>query len=654
MPSVNLTSKRVEQFFEQFFRRPDITPFYNGASVVVVKDAKVIAKKGYGFKDTDKRYPINPDETVFRLASVSKVFTAIAIMQLVDKKKINLKDDIRNYLGDISFHNPFSEPVTVEHLLLHTTGFENSGDITLEDQYTNFENFIGMKDYILNHMPSVIRKPGTSYMYDNFASLLQGYIIELVSKIPFQEYMMKYIFEPLEMNCSSFLPDSELRDRMATAHDMWGNPINPYVLNPTVMPNGGMVATVKDIGKFMSFFLNGNKVNPKTERLLTSDTIHSMTIYRTAIHELLPDSTYGFEAPFQIPGARNDSKVIAKAGNINGYDAYMWMIPKENFGVFVAVNQNGLLTNMLYSDFMKQFYPDYVEPIDEHKSYNSSGIKNMDEYIGIYMNLRIKNILITIDQNQSGEIVISDTLLGRRVLRPIERDLFIDTNNNQLVAFKRGSDGMVSYVKESLSPNSYATKIKESGSFPDVGERHPYARYIHTLQYLGFLERDIEKPFEPERSVTRAEYIHTLIKIMDIKISENQVEFQDTLGHPYEKEIQTAKEMGFVTGNSEGFFEPNRPITREEAAVIIWRSFAGEYSGIDVKEVIKKVRIFGDTSKWAVSAVKMMVALGIHGPEVYSTADGSVNFNSKRAMTRAEEAAHHFMMLTKPMVSIKE
>ena len=97
-----------------------------GAVVVVVQDGQTVIAKGYGYADVGKKIPVDPDKTLFRVASVSKPFTATAVMQLVERGSINLQDYVTTYVSRLPIQRSYSEPVTIAQLLTHTAGFDNS------------------------------------------------------------------------------------------------------------------------------------------------------------------------------------------------------------------------------------------------------------------------------------------------------------------------------------------------------------------------------------------------------------------------------------------------------------------------------------------------------------------------------------------------
>ena len=98
-------SKEVEKFADQFFNLPQIKDKLSGAAFVVVKDDQVLFKKGYGYADVEKKRPVDPDSTVFRIASISKVFTSTAAMQLVEQNKLDINKDVQAYLKDFNINN---------------------------------------------------------------------------------------------------------------------------------------------------------------------------------------------------------------------------------------------------------------------------------------------------------------------------------------------------------------------------------------------------------------------------------------------------------------------------------------------------------------------------------------------------------------------
>ncbi|WP_231637324.1 serine hydrolase [Paenibacillus sp. FJAT-27812] len=639
--AAELNAENATAFLDKFFASEAAKPQYVGASIVVVKDGKVIAQKGYGVTDKDKGAAVDPASTVFRIASVSKTFTAAAAMQLIEQGKINLKDDFLKYVPDLKVENPFNTPVTIEQLLTHTTGFEIR-DPNQEDFHFDFDKLVSIEDYVRANLPPVIRKPGSSYMYDNFGSLLLGLVVEKASGVPFESYMAQNIFKPLGMKNSGFKLEGTLKEHLATGYDATGKRIEPYALTPTIMPHGGMLATAEDVGKFMIAFLNGGAI--ESSRILANKTVEQMEVYQSSIHPLLPNTTYGFEAPFQIPGAGSSSKIITKAGDLPDFSSYLFLIPEQNTGVFLTYNQQGALHHLFYPQFIQTFFPQYAAPA-VLPDYKASSSDQLEKFAGYYADLRIRSIVSNLKTDKA-DLLISDVFIGPRKLHQVDTNLFVDELTKQFTGFKLDENGNVLYMKEPyLNPLGYASKGAKAAGFTDVTKENAFAEQILTLQSLGYFANDGGQAFQPERQVTRGEYVKFILETSNLKGSKTtELAFSDLADHPSAAFVQAAYELGMVKGSGSGKFEPDRVITRQEAAVMLWRLLSAQYPA----ELFANVKLEGKTDAWAIPAVKMMIALGIHGPEVKLSANGSADYQSRKALNQQEQAAILFALLTQP------
>ncbi|WP_336781081.1 serine hydrolase [Paenibacillus illinoisensis] len=638
-----LTSESAEAFLDTFFDSAEAKAKYIGASVVVVKDGKVLAEKGYGYADQESKTPVDPKSTAFRVASVSKTFTAAAVMQLVEQGKVDLQADFQTYVKGLEFDNPFDKPVTVENLLTHTTGFEIR-DPQQEDIHADFAKTVSMEDYAQQHMPPVVREPGSAYMYDNFSFLLLGMIVENVSGEPFETYMQQHIFKPLGMDNSSFVLNDKFKDQLATAYDAVHNPLDLYTLSPTPMPQGGMLSTAEDIGNFMIAFLNdGVKDN---ERILKESTVKSMEQYRSSIHPVLPDTTYGFEAAFQMPGAGSSPAIITKAGDLIGFSSYLFLIPEQNTGVFLTYNQSGALRNLFYPAFIQTFFPQYAEPV-AIKDFTPQSTNELQRFAGLYADLRLSTIVSSLKNGgtEPGKLSISDAFLGPRTLIQVDENLFKDELTGQFTAFKEQADGTI-YMKEPyLNPLGYEKKGQQPQGFRDVRPDSPYAEAIYGLQSLGHYDNDATEAFQPKSAVTRAEFIKDVLKMSGLKPSQTTPPVDsDWASHPAAGYIQLGYEAGMITGADSKQFKPDQVITRQEAMVMIWRSLQLQYPS----ELFQDVKLAGHADEWAVPAIQMMVKLGIHGPEVKVLKDGSVDVLARKPLIRQEEAAIMYQLFTQP------
>jgi CubicO group peptidase (beta-lactamase class C family) len=578
---------------------------------------------------------------------VSKTFTAVAIMQLVEQGKIDLDQDILTYLPDLEITNPYDTPVTVAHLLTHMSGLEVR-DPRPDDIHTDFELFVSIEDYVADLMPPVVREPGTAYMYDNFGYLLLGWIVQEVSGEPYEDYMQTHIFEPLGMENSGFLLEGKLLDQLATGYDAAFQPIDPYVINPTIMPHGGMLSTADDLAQFMLAYLNGGvlETDSKASRILSEQSVDEMNVYRSSIHPLLPNTTYGFEAYGQFPLAGIDEAIITKLGDVPGNSSMLLMIPEENVGVFLTYNQQGVLRDLFYDEFINTFYPKYTvqAELEAFEPYTADELSNL---AGYYSDLRMSVLVSKVDVAGDGSLVITDPYLGPRQLTQVDDHLFVDKIAQRFTAFELDDESDRAYMKEPyINPIGYARQGETPAGFTDVDSDNVYVPYISALQSLGIYPNDGESEFGPEEAVTRAELAYYMLRFSGVTtLSEPEsYSFSDIADHPLASYIELAYSMGMVKGDGSGNFDPDRPTTRQEAAAMVWNIFSLIYP----MELFDDVQLAGEVDAWAVPAVKLMVMVGYYGPELTWTEEGAADFHAKQHLTRQEAAALYHQMLLQP------
>nr|WP_254919350.1 serine hydrolase [Bacillus cereus] len=626
--SITLNLKDVEAFTNKVIPEKMKKENAAGVALVVVKDNQILFQKGFGFSDKEKKTPIDPKKTVFRLASISKVFTASAVMQLVEQGKIDLNKDIVNYMGGLKYQNNMGEPVTMEHLLTHTTGFDYV-DPRPEDIHYQENDYTMLKDYVEDNMPTVVRKPGDTYTYDNFASMLQGYIVQNLTNTPFYKYMAKNIFYPLEMHNSSFVMTNFIKEKLATGYDAKGNAIPFYQTRPTDMPQGSMFSTGSDVANFMIAQLNDGKF--KNNQILQKETVEDMQKTKFALHPKYPNMTYGFE--FFSAQSHNGQYVFGKGGNIPGFSSLMWLIPEHKIGVFVVTNKDSsALPVEVFDDFMNQYFPDKTKP--EYLNPNEEELKKFE---GVYRDLRLKNLMSHVNISE-GKLYVSDKVYGKQELKQIDPLLFEDEKGNYM-AFKLHKDGT---VKEMIHWNSgsSAVKLSEPERFKDVDENHLYAKFINPLHQYEVLQANKEGNFNPGSSLTRAEFAYWLSQIAYFTPpSKKEPVFSDVKNHPYAPHIQKLYEIGILYEKEGEQFHPDRAINRQEAAWITWQYL--KMLGAPSADAILK----GETDDWPIESVKNIVGHRLVGPEVIYNEDGSADYLSKQSMKRQEAAALLFYVL---------
>ncbi|MFD3274260.1 serine hydrolase [Paenibacillus dendritiformis] len=618
--------KEVEAFADEFFAgdsfRSSGAP---GAVVAIVKDNQVLLDKGYGMANAEKRIPMTAD-TVVRIASISKSVTATAVMQLADQGRIGLDDNIEAYLGEgLKLNNPFKEPVTIKHLLTHTTGFDYT-DMDAKDIHTDFGQYTSMEQYLRERMPSVVRKPGDMFKYDNFANLLQGYIVEQVSGMPFEHYMENNIFKPLGMTNSGFVMDTGTRSAMAVGYDSSGAAIAPYAYTPTIAPHGSMHSTSRDMTRFMMAHLNSGELDGN--RILSGSAAAEMHRFHYAIHPKKPNMTYGFEAA--LHPLHNGRHVIEKAGDTDGFSSWMWLLPEEKVGIFIAYNtKNAHLRVEFMQAFMNRFFPEKsAKPVLLKPSRTE-----LERFAGLYRDARKGMNLTRVAASDDGKLLVEDSVGGKVELRQIDPLLFID-DYGLTMAFKEREDGSIGYMMY-LNPYSMAVKTPDQPLSTDTAATaaQPYRDAMEQLQKLGVLKEQEDHPLGAEDAVTRGEFARLLTGMLNLPLSRSAAAFTDTADSPYLRHINTLAERGIIKGAAGGAFEPDRMISRQEAAAILWRTLV-QVAPAKPSEA----SLAGTADSWALEAVQSIAARRLFGPDTVAGADGTIDVRPTDPLLRQEAA----------------
>jgi CubicO group peptidase (beta-lactamase class C family) len=323
----------LEQHIDQLMARYVGTEVA-GISISVVQNGQIVFAKGYGYADNDAKRPIIAETTYLEPGSVSKLFTWTAVMQLVEQGKIDLHADIRQYLPKEYLKLRYKEPVTMQHLMTHTAGFEERLEgliISDPNLLVSLEEYLGPK-----RQPKQIYRPGTVIAYSNFSTSLAGLIVQQISGMPFEQYIDQHIFAPLGMQNSYFAPRYDqiegVMEKRAKGHAKTkkGWKVLPdFYIND--MPAGSMNSTSTDLARFLIAHLNrDSKLFAKPE---TFDLMHSVAFTHDP---LLPGNAHGFWERFA-----GEHRVLEHGGNTNGFSALVAMVPEQKFGIAVLTNTAG-------------------------------------------------------------------------------------------------------------------------------------------------------------------------------------------------------------------------------------------------------------------------------------------------------------------------
>jgi CubicO group peptidase (beta-lactamase class C family) len=304
---------------------------FTGVVLVAVND-EIIHAKGYGIAQDGIQNRIN---TKFHVASITKQFTAAAIMQLLEQKKINLEESINEYLPT-QYRSDKWNNVTIHHLLTQTSGIEDYG---LTRNYYEVEKGFCLGNTVDGMIKEAMAKElkfpsGSKFSYSNIGYTLLGQIIENTSGEPYDSYMKKHIFEPMGMH-NSFIHNTS---NYTVANDeaigyRWDDELNKHVPDdivslPVTQPDGNLVTTVADFLKWSNVYVNNNQkaINEVSIKKMTFPYIENDFSFRAN-----QSPKYGY-------GLSLTDGVISHPGYIVGFRSHFIVDTNNDIRVFVFNN----------------------------------------------------------------------------------------------------------------------------------------------------------------------------------------------------------------------------------------------------------------------------------------------------------------------------
>jgi CubicO group peptidase (beta-lactamase class C family) len=390
-----------------------------GCAALVAINGKITYKKAFGMANLELNVPMQPD-MVFRIGSITKQFTAIAILQLMEQGKLSLQDDITKYIPDYPTQ---AYKITIENLLTHTSGIKS---------YTNVPEFM---KYIMDDLKpeEVIDKfknlpmefaPGTKWNYNNSGFFLLGYIIEKVSGMKYQDYIEQNLFKPAGMTNSLYGSNRKIIKNRAYPYQPDGDSTVNADYMSMLLPYsaGSLMSTVEDLYKWNRALISDKLV--KKENLEKAWTEYKLSDGKGTHYG------YGWFLN-QVQGSQS----IEHGGGINGYLTFGIYLPAED--VFVAVFSNNtakgpdaVSTRMAAIAIGKPFtHTETPVPADI-----------IDQYIGVYEDENGTQRQIT----KKGTELFSQRSTGQKLkIKQFAPDKFFFDDYFTILTFKRDASGSI-------------------------------------------------------------------------------------------------------------------------------------------------------------------------------------------------------------------
>jgi CubicO group peptidase (beta-lactamase class C family) len=408
---------------------------------------------------------VDPATTLFRIGSVSKLFTWTAVMQLVEEGKLDLDTDVNEYL-DFKIPDTYPQPITLRNLLTHTPGFEEDSRGIISDDPADA---VPIAKWLPEHMPARVRPPGTYSAYSNYGATLAGYIVQRASGMSWEEYVEKRILQPLGMNHTSPrqpLPASLASD-MSEGYKYQRGGFTPKKFEIVVggPPAGSVSSTATDMATFMLAQLGGGAVDGK--RILSEATTARM-------HE----RTFGHDprlAGWALGFYEQDThglRLIGHGGDTQWFHSDLMLIPSENTGIFVSYNtdRGGQLS---FGPFVEAFLDHYYPTPVPVAAFPSDAAKEAQRVAGVYRANRMSYTTwqkaaalaggTTIGADKDGALLIGS---GGDVTRyvPVGPLLYRAALGDEMVAFKADSSGNIDHAFMSTTPMMAFQRVPWYGS----------------------------------------------------------------------------------------------------------------------------------------------------------------------------------------------
>lgn len=338
--SAQLLGSQLDSIFNTLHKHKG----FNG-TVLITKYNQVVYKGAFGYADFQRKDTLNT-QTAFQLASVSKQFTAMAIMMLKERGKLHYDDSVQQYIPNFPYKG-----ITIRQLLTHRSGLSNYtyfSDKLWPDrkQYMSHEDVLNL---MAEHQPKVYYQPDTRYDYSNTGYFLLAAIVENVSHMPFAAFMQKNIFDPLQMTHTFTFGDSISAQgaKIATGHTRGRRKRAPDFLD-TVLGDKGIYSTVEDLYKWDQALY--------TQKLVTNETLEEA--FTGELIKKKKGEYYGFG--WRIRELERGDKVVYHAGLWHGYTTYLLRNPKDHSALIVLSNlPNGSLKHL--KEVQEFLYP--AEPV---------------------------------------------------------------------------------------------------------------------------------------------------------------------------------------------------------------------------------------------------------------------------------------------------
>jgi CubicO group peptidase (beta-lactamase class C family) len=411
-----------------------------GGTVSLVRDGKILFSKGYGFADVNEQTSVDPEKTLFRIGSISKLFTWITVMQLVEKGMLDLDTDINQYLKKVKVPDTFDRPITMRHLMTHTPGFEDRV-IHLFVKETGMLR--PLTDILSEELPKRIWPPGEVTSYSNHGTGLAALVVEDITGRRWIDYFEENIRKPLQLNHFSFeqpLPLSLQKDMSKGYHASNGEFFEQDFELVPMAPVGAASASAHSMAAFMITCLNYGLLD--STRILDSLSVARMYQVNHQNVAGINGACLGF---FEMND--HDQRIIGHGGDTFWFHSVMALYPEHDLGIFISLNSDSGSPDDLLAMFNDHYFP-----IREH--YAKQSVSDLSKFEGTYRSVRfphstiakISALMSSYNVEEANDGLLKTSGQKTRYWVPSGPLEFLEKNGTDKMVFKENEEGKIAFM----------------------------------------------------------------------------------------------------------------------------------------------------------------------------------------------------------------
>jgi CubicO group peptidase (beta-lactamase class C family) len=420
--------------FEEYIQKIMEQESIAGAAIAVAQHGEVIYQKGFGVRNQRTQEPVTP-ETIFGVASITKSFTAMAIMQLEDEGKLSVTDPVTKYLPEFKIHGIEDiNSIKIHHLLSHTTGLP---PMRRKEELRRLEDHL---EYLVTEDVNLLGQPGDYFSYCNDTFLLLGAIIERVTGRLYRRYITEHILDPLSMRRSTFSLEEVEKFKNVTVPYVYNREVSkleevPWPALGNYEVGGGVRSTVLDLLKYGQVYVG----DLSDDRIVTSRSIVSRDQLKKMwqpVHPIDRNTHYGYA--LQITPNYSDVTLVEHGGGQPGVSSNFGFLPEKGLVVAVLTNVSGVSASDMWLAAVNTVLG---LPLNQKRSvepYYLASLKELQRLTGTYQSAEGGMARIFLDGDTPKAEVDGQVF----VLRPSDEQTLVIEKNGKAIRFLLNNDGV--------------------------------------------------------------------------------------------------------------------------------------------------------------------------------------------------------------------